>query len=194
MKPRPEAEDKGQAGCGRLEGKVAIVTGGEHGRRAILIGGDVGDEVFCRVAVERTVTFRTNIFSMFYLTREALAHMGKGSAIVNSTSVTAYRGSPHLLDYSATKGTIVAFTRSLAKQLAEREIRLNAVAPGPIWTPLIPASFTPEEVEKFGKKVPLGRAGQPEEVAPSYVFLASDDASYMTGQVLHPNGGEVVNG
>jgi NAD(P)-dependent dehydrogenase (short-subunit alcohol dehydrogenase family) len=142
--------------------------------------------------VERT--FRTNIFSMFYLTRAALRHIPKGGAVINTTSVTAYRGSPHLLDYSSTKGAIVSFTRSLALQLAERGIRVNGVAPGPIWTPLIPASFGPEHVEKFGSKVPLGRAGQPEEVAPSYVFLACDDASYMTGQVLHPNGGEVVNG
>lgn len=139
-------------------------------------------------------TFRTNFFGMFLLTRAALPHLREGSAIVNTTSVTAYRGSPGLIDYSATKGAIVAFTRSLSKSLAERGIRVNAVAPGPIWTPLIPASFDAEEVSTFGADTPLGRPGQPEEVAPCYVLLASQDGSYMTGQVLHPNGGEIVNG
>jgi NAD(P)-dependent dehydrogenase (short-subunit alcohol dehydrogenase family) len=138
-------------------------------------------------------TFRTNIFSYFFLTKAALPHLRRGAAIVNTTSVTAYRGSPALIDYSATKGAIVAFTRSLSQALVEKGIRVNAVAPGPIWTPLIPASFPEEKVETFGTDTPMGRAGQPEEVAPSYVFLASDDSSYMTGQVLHPNGGEVVN-
>jgi NAD(P)-dependent dehydrogenase (short-subunit alcohol dehydrogenase family) len=139
-------------------------------------------------------TFRTNIFSYFFMTKAALPHLGEGAAVINSTSVTAYKGSPHLLDYSSTKGAIVSFTRSLSQSLAGKQIRVNAVAPGPIWTPLIPSTFPEEKVQSFGADVPLGRPGEPEEVAPSYVFLASDDASYMTGQVLHPNGGTVVNG
>jgi NAD(P)-dependent dehydrogenase (short-subunit alcohol dehydrogenase family) len=264
MTPRPRAEDETQPGAGKLEGKTALVTGGDsgigravaiafakegadvailylnehadaeetrgrveaHGRRCLTLPGDVGDPAFCRAAVERTIetfgrldvlvnnaaeqhpqedplaitpeqierTFRTNVFAMFYLTQAALPHLGAGASIINTTSVTAYRGSPHLLDYSATKGAIVAFTRSLSQALSERGIRVNAVAPGPIWTPLIPSTFPPDKVAKFGSDTPLGRAGQPEEVAPSYVFLAGDDASYMSGQVLHPNGGEIVNG
>ena len=139
-------------------------------------------------------TFRTNIFSYFFMVKGAMKHLKKGAVIINTTSVTAYKGSGHLLDYSSTKGAIVAFTRSLSEALSEKCIRVNGVAPGPIWTPLIPSTFPAKEVETFGSDVPLGRAGQPEEVAPSYVFLASDDSSYMTGQVLHPNGGTVVNG
>jgi NAD(P)-dependent dehydrogenase (short-subunit alcohol dehydrogenase family) len=264
MKPRPRAEDEKQIGSGRLQDKVAIITGGdsgigravaiafakegadvavvyleEHkdareteqlveqrGRKCLLIDGDVGDEKFCQTAVRQTVeefgtldvlvnnaaeqhlqdsiekiseeqlarTFRTNIFSFFFMTKAAIKYLKKGAAIINTTSVTAYKGSAHLLDYSSTKGAIVAFTRSLSQAVAEKGIRVNAVAPGPIWTPLIPSSFPEEDVETFGADVPMRRPGQPEEVAPSYVFLASDDGSYMTGQVLHPNGGTVVNG
>ena len=139
-------------------------------------------------------TFRTNIFSFFFMTKAAMKHLKKGAAIINTTSVTAYKGSPELLDYSATKGAITAFTRSLSQALADKYIRVNGVAPGPVWTPLIPSTFPAKEVETFGSDVPLGRAGQPEEIAPSYVFLASDDSSYMTGQILHPNGGTIVNG
>jgi NAD(P)-dependent dehydrogenase (short-subunit alcohol dehydrogenase family) len=140
--------------------------------------------------IERT--FRTNVFSFFFMTKHALRHMKKGASIINTTSITAYQGHKTLLDYSATKGAIVAFTRSLSEALIEEGIRVNAVAPGPIWTPLIPASFEPDHVAKHGSSVPMKRAGQPNEVAPCYVFLASEDASYMSGQVLHPNGGNVV--
>lgn len=137
-------------------------------------------------------TFAVNVFGMFYLTQYALQHMKKGGCIVNTTSVTAFRGSHHLVDYAATKAAIVGFTRSLAMQLADKEIRVNAVAPGPIWTPLIPASFEKEKVEKFGEDTSLGRKGQPYEVAPSYLFLVLEENSYMTGQILHPNGGDVA--
>jgi NAD(P)-dependent dehydrogenase (short-subunit alcohol dehydrogenase family) len=196
----------------------------KEGARAIKIKGDVGDEAFCREAVEKTVrefgrldilvnnageqhetkdireidarqverTFRTNIFSCFFMAKHALQHMKEGASIINTTSVTAYKGHKTLLDYSSTKGAIVSFTRSLSEALSEEGIRVNAVAPGPIWTPLIPASFEPERVSKHGASVPMKRPGQPNEVAPCYVFLASEDASYMSGQVLHPNGGNVV--
>jgi NAD(P)-dependent dehydrogenase (short-subunit alcohol dehydrogenase family) len=198
----------------------------QEGGRCTLIAGDVGEEGFCREAVEQTVselggldvlvnnaaeqhpvedisqisaeqlerTFRTNIFSMFHLTKAALPHLGEGSSIINTTSVTAYEGNPKLIDYSSTKGGIVAFTRALAHALVSKGIRVNAVAPGPIWTPLIPATFPAEEVASFGKQTPMQRPGQPEEVATCYVFLASRDASYISAQVLHPNGGQSVNG
>ncbi len=235
----------GDSGIGRAvavamarEGaKIAIVYLEEHkdadetiaavereGSRAIKVAGDVGDEQFCRDAVDQTMkafgrldilvnnaaeqhetedfreidrrqierTFRTNVFSFFFMTKHALAHMHKGASVINTTSVTAFQGHKTLLDYAANKGAIVAFTRSLSEALVEQGIRVNAVAPGPIWTPLIPASFEPERVAKHGASAPMKRAGQPNEVAPCYVFLASEDASYMSGQVLHPNGGNVV--
>lgn len=149
-------------------------------------------EALSAVQLERT--FRSNVFSMFFLVKAVLPHMPAGGRIINTTSITAYHGSPGLLDYSATKGAIVAFTRSLSLALQERGILVNAVAPGPVWTPLIPASFDAEHVSNFGKDTPMQRAGQPDEIAPCFVFLASRDASYMSGQVLHPNGGTVING
>ena len=147
--------------------------------------GDIGEAQLQR-------TFRTNIFGYFHMTQAALGHLKEGAAIVNTASVTAYRGSPALLDYSATKGAIVAFTRSLAKALVEKGIRVNGVAPGPIWTPLIPSTFSADKVKSFGANVPMKRPGQPNEVAPSFLFLACEDSSYITGSFLHPNGGEAT--
>ena len=139
-------------------------------------------------------TFATNVFGPFFLTQAVLPYLQEGASIINTASITAYQGHKKLIDYSATKGAIVAFTRSLADNLVDRKIRVNAVAPGPIWTPLIPASFNAMEVATFGQDSPMGRPGQPDEIAPSFVFLASTDSSYMTGQVMHPNGGTVING
>lgn len=170
----------------------------EHGRLDILVNNAAEQHPQQKIeditAEQLEQTFRTNIFAYFFMAKAALPHMKEGGAIINTTSVTAYKGNPMLLDYSSTKGAIVAFTRSLALSVADRGIRVNGVAPGPIWTPLIPSTFPEDKVEKFGSDVPMKRAGQPDEVAPCYVFLASSDSSYMTGQVLHPNGGSVVNG
>lgn len=139
-------------------------------------------------------TFRTNIFAYFHFANEALEYLSEGDCIINTTSVTAYRSSPNLIDYSSTKGAITSFTRSLATNLTDKKIRVNAVAPGPVWTPLIVSTFDEEKIKKFGSETAMKRAGQPSELGPAYVFLASDDASFITGQVIHVNGGEVVNG
>lgn len=177
---------------------VVEQTLAEYGRLDILVNNAAEQHPQKRLeditAAQLERTFRTNIFGYFFMAKAALPHLPEGGIIINTTSVTAYKGSPELLDYSSTKGAIVAFTRSLALNLAARQIRVNAVAPGPIWTPLIPSTFTEAHVDQFGGDVPLARPGQPEEVAPCYVFLAADDSSYITGQTLHPNGGTVVNG
>lgn len=197
-----------------------------HGVQCLLVPGDIGDEAYCKMLVDKTVkelgkldilvnnaaeqhvrqcleditadqlqtTFRTNVFGMFYTTIAALPHLKPAGVIINTASITAYKGNPTLIDYSATKGAIVSFTRALATNLAAQGIRVNGVAPGPIWTPLIPASFDPQRVSEFGSDTPMGRPGQPYELAAAYVYLACDDSSYMTGQILHINGGEVVNG
>ncbi len=178
--------------------QVARTTVKELGQIDVLVnnaGVQVPQDDFLKITEKQLLrTFSVNIFAAFHLTQAALKHMPKGSCIVNTASITAYRGSPHLVDYSATKGAMVAFTRSLSGALVDKGIRVNAVAPGPIWTPLIPSTFDEREVEKFGSDTPMKRAGEPGEVAPAYVFLASSDAAYITGQTIHVNGGEVVNG
>lgn len=189
---------KGDIGDSAVCRRLVEQTIGHYGGLNILVNNaaeqhpkesfeDISDE-----QMERT--FRTNIFSMFYLTKAALPHLSKGDSIINTSSVVAYKGNPVLIDYAATKGAIIGLTRSLSGSLAEKGIRVNAVAPGPIWTPLIPSTFPKESVETFGKDTPMQRPGQPEEVAPCFVFLASDDSSYISGQTLHPNGGSVING
>ncbi len=263
MDPAPDYTPR-YPGSGRLEGKVALITGGDsgigratavlfaregakvaivyrdedrdaektrdlvkdHGSEALLIRGDVGDKAFCKDAVSQTVdkfgkldvlvndageqhaqedpedieeaqierTFRTNIFGTIFMTQAALPHLQKGARIICLTSITAFKGQDLLIDYASTKGAILAFLRAMSSKLAPKGILVNGVAPGPIWTPLIPASFPEEAVKKFGKSSPLGRPGQPNEVAPCLLFLACEDSSFMTGQVLHPNGGTLVGG
>jgi len=262
MNPLP-IYDNDEPGTGRLEGKVAIITGGDsgigravairfakegadvviayldehedakktaedirkYGKEALLIATDISREDNCKKIVDQTLakfqkldilvnnaavqyvqheienisaeqleyTFRVNIFSQFYLSKFAVPHLKEGSSIINTASITAYRGNEELIDYSSTKGAIVSFTRALSNSLIKKGIRVNAVAPGPVWTPLIPASFDEKKVAEFGKNTPIGRPAQPVEISPSYVFLASNDGVFFSGQVLHPNGGTVVN-
>lgn len=178
--------------------QVVAQTMSKFGQLDILVNNAAEQHVQTSIqnisAAQLEQTFRTNIFSYFYLSKAALPYLKSGSTIINTTSVTAYAGNEQLIDYSATKGAIVAFTRSLSLSLIKEGIRVNAVAPGPIWTPLIPASFSDQHVAKFGQNTPMERAGQPNEVAPCYVFLASQDSSYISGQTLHVNGGVIVNG
>ena len=262
MDPKP-LYDNGKPGLGRLEGKVAIITGGDsgigravaisfakegadvviayldehedakqtaadikkYGKEALIISTDVSQEKNCEMIVKKTLgkfnkvdilvnnaaiqyvqkniedisaeqlqkTFGTNIFAYFYLTKYAVPHLKKGSTIINTASVTAFKGNEVLMDYSSTKGAIVAFTRSLSQSIIKKGIRVNAVAPGPVWTPLIPASFEPEKVDTFGEDIPMGRPAQPFEIAGCYVFLATEESAFITGQTLHPNGGSIVN-
>ena len=188
----------GDVGDHRFCQSVVDETIDAYGQLDILINNAAEQHVqqdFADITPEQLErTFRTNIYSYFFMTQAALPHLKEGSVVINTTSITAYQGHEQLIDYASTKGAIVSFTRSLSSNLIKKGIRVNGVAPGPIWTPLIPASFPEEKVEKFGSNVPMKRPGQPEEVAPCFVFLASDDASYISGQVLHPNGGVVVNG
>jgi NAD(P)-dependent dehydrogenase (short-subunit alcohol dehydrogenase family) len=178
--------------------KIIRTIKDKHGRLDILVNNAAlhyeNKEISELSEKELTKTFDTNIISFFRLTKVALTYMKKNTCIVNTASVTAYRGSAGLIDYAATKGAIVAFTRSLAANLVKKGIRVNGVAPGPVWTPLIVSSFSAKKVAEFGSDTPMGRAGQPAEIAPAYLFLASDDASYITGQFIHPNGGEIING
>lgn len=264
MNPKPQSVSPSYQGSGKLDGKVAIVTGGDsgigksvavyfakegadvaicyleedndaedtkklveqEGRTCLLISGDLGEEDHCKTIVNKVIdqfgkidilvnnaaeqhpqqsllditeeqlekTFRTNIFAYFFLTKAVLPHLKEGSSIINTASITAYDGNPGLIDYSSTKGAVVSFTRSLSMSLVSKGIRVNGVAPGPIWTPLIPSTFSAEKVSKFGASQPMGRPGQPCELAPAYVYLASDDSSYVSGQMIHVNGGVVVSG
>lgn len=263
MEPQPDYGEESYRGSGKLQGKTAIITGGdsgigravalafaregadvlisyldEHsdaektvrivekeGRRCITVAGDIGDEEHCKKIVERAVqefgkldilvnnaayqdviesiedvteemllhTYRANIFAMFYFCKAALPHMQPGSTIINTTSIQAYQPSPTLLPYSTTKGAILTFTKGLSEEMIEHGIRVNAVAPGPVWTPLIPSSFEPDKVAEFGKTTPMGRPGQPAELAPVYVFLASKDSTYITGECIGVTGGKVLS-
>lgn len=170
----------------------------EFGRLDILVnnaGRHEEDKKLEDISREQLMrTFDVNVFAVFYITQAALAVMEEHAVIINTASIVAFRGSGHLMDYAATKGAVMAFTRSLAQNLAEKKIRVNAVAPGPVWTPLVISTFPEAELAKFGKDTPLGRAGYPQEVAPAFVYLASDDSTYVTGQTIHVNGGEIVNG
>ena len=263
MEPRPDYGEESYRGSGKLEGKAAVITGGdsgigravalafaregadvlisyldEHsdaeetvrivekeGRRCIPVAGDIGDEAHCRQIVERAVeefgridilvnnaayqdviesiqevteemllhTYRVNIFAMFYLCKAALSHMQPGSTIINTTSIQAYQPSPTLIPYSTTKGAILTFTKALSEEAIKQGIRVNAVAPGPVWTPLIPSSFPADKVAEFGKTTPMGRPGQPSELAPVYVFLASQDSTYITGECIGVTGGKPLS-